>query len=58
MAATLSRQPDGAMRAWYRVKKFGTVRPAYESNPGRWAVTEVGLGAAIEPVVPEGTSPA
>lgn len=47
MAATLNRQPDGAMRAWYRVKKFGTVRPAYESDPGRWAANEVSLATGV-----------
>jgi hypothetical protein len=54
MTATLNRQPDGAMRAWYRVKKFGTVRPAYESNPGRWAAGEVGLATGVLPVPAEG----
>lgn len=47
MATTLNRQPDGAMRAWYRVKKFGTVRPAYESNPGRWAAEKVGFATGV-----------
>jgi hypothetical protein len=35
MPAMLSTQPDGAMRAWYRTKKFGTVRPTFESSAGR-----------------------
>lgn len=53
MAATLNRQPDGAMRAWYRVKKFGTVRPAYESDPGRWAADAVGMATVVLPAAPE-----
>jgi hypothetical protein len=58
MAATLNRPPDGAMRAWYRNKKFGTARSAYESNPGRWAASEVLLSAGVTPAEPEVPTPA
>ena len=58
MAATLNRQPDAAMRAWYRNKKFGTARSAYESNPGRWAPSEILLAAGVAPADTEAPSPA
>lgn len=30
--ATISNQPDAAMMAWYRAKKFGLVRPPYAAQ--------------------------
>jgi hypothetical protein len=39
--ATLSKQPDAVMMAWYRSKKFGPVRPSFAGAP----VTSVALSA-------------
>ncbi len=57
MAAVLSRQPDGAMRAWYRTKKFGTVRSTFETSAGRMH-TEAHVTVVLEPAEAEVVHPA
>jgi hypothetical protein len=57
MAAMLSTQPDGAMRAWYRTKKFGPVRPSFESSARR-VPTQALVTVVLEPAEAEVVHPA